>query len=145
MGSSKNSQEGKVTVAPTSGTNQAGDEMARAVVRALANQRRPANIVKELRKRGVAPETARQLVAEATSSLEAYRNSREGRQALARQHRSRMLRGAAWTVAGLVITLITYDMASQGGAYYICWGAVLFGVIDFLAGLFGWLRYQGSA
>ena len=50
-----------------------------------------------------------------------------------------MLRGIAWAVGGLVVSLITYSMASGGGTYVVFWGAVIWGVIDFLIGFFGWL------
>lgn len=65
------------------------------------------------------------------------------RKALAEKYKSRMIRGLLWTIAGIVITAISYSIAEeQGSTYLICWGAVLFGIIDFLAGLVGWLRYQ---
>jgi hypothetical protein len=51
--------------------------------------------------------------------------------------------GLLWTVAGILITAITYSIASdEGGTYFICWGAVIFGLLDLLAGLVGWLRYR---
>jgi hypothetical protein len=35
-----------------------------------------------------------------------------------------------------VVTAVIYQAASQGGHYVIAWGAVLFGAIQFLRGLF---------
>jgi hypothetical protein len=47
-----------------------------------------------------------------------------------------MLFGALWFVVGIVVTAVTYQSASHGGHYIIAWGAVLFGAIQFLRGLF---------
>jgi len=54
-----------------------------------------------------------------------------------------MLYGALWCTGGIIITLVTYGMASSGsggGTYVIAWGAVLFGAIQFFKGLFQCLR-----
>jgi len=62
---------------------------------------------------------------------------------LVEKNKNRIIRGLVWTILGIVITWITYDIASeQGGTYLICWGAVIFGIIDLLAGLFGWVKYK---
>lgn len=58
----------------------------------------------------------------------------------ARSYRNRMIRGLIWTVVGLIITGATYLFTEPGGKFVICWGAVLFGVIDFLVGFFGWIN-----
>lgn len=45
--------------------------------------------------------------------------------------------GAMWAVGGLVITGVTYSMASeQGGTYVVTWGAIVFGAIQFFKGLY---------
>lgn len=46
-----------------------------------------------------------------------------------------MILGALWCVGGAVATVISYSSASAGGHYYIWWGAILFGGIQFLKGL----------
>ena len=46
--------------------------------------------------------------------------------------------GAAWCVGGLIVTYITYQMAENnpgGGTYFVAWGAVVFGAIQFFKGL----------
>lgn len=43
--------------------------------------------------------------------------------------------GAIWCVGGIVVTALTYQMASGGGTYFVAWGAILFGGIQFLKGL----------
>jgi hypothetical protein len=48
---------------------------------------------------------------------------------------SAMLQGALWCVGGLVVTGITFAMASGGGIYVVAYGAIIFGAIQFLKGL----------
>lgn len=51
-----------------------------------------------------------------------------------------MLVGGAFFVLGLIVTLATYSQAlSRGGTYYLCWGAIIFGVIQFIQGLIQYL------
>ena len=45
-------------------------------------------------------------------------------------------KGIGWAVIGLVITFITYSMASGGGTYFVFWGLVIYGAYIFLRGLF---------
>ena len=47
-----------------------------------------------------------------------------------------MLYGALWCVGGLLVTILTYSAASDGGTYFVAWGAVIFGAIRFFKGLF---------
>ncbi|GAA2136945.1 hypothetical protein [Actinomadura napierensis] len=44
--------------------------------------------------------------------------------------------GAAWFVAGLLITLITYSNASgpSGGVYVVAWGPMLYGAYRIISG-----------
>lgn len=80
---------------------------------------------------------------DAYERLQAWVPPKESRETLAEKNRKRMIRGLLWTVAGILITAITYSIASdEGGTYFICWGAVIFGLLDLLAGLVGWLRYR---
>jgi hypothetical protein len=44
---------------------------------------------------------------------------------------------------GTVVTIATYSAAASsptGGRYIVAWGAIVFGIIDFFRGLFGWLE-----
>lgn len=47
-----------------------------------------------------------------------------------------MFKGIAWAVLGLVITFITYAMASDGGTYFVFWGLCIYGAYIFLRGLY---------
>ncbi|GAA4364707.1 hypothetical protein GCM10023185_34440 [Hymenobacter saemangeumensis] len=54
------------------------------------------------------------------------------RQAEARKD---MLHGGLWLGGGLLVTIITYSLASDGGSYVMTWGAIIFGGYQFLKGL----------
>jgi hypothetical protein len=48
-----------------------------------------------------------------------------------------MIVGALWCIGGIVVTVATYSaVARSGGTYFVAWGAVLSGGIQFLKGLF---------
>ena len=47
-----------------------------------------------------------------------------------------MLFGALWLIGGVAITAATYSKASGGGQYIVTYGAIVFGGIQFMVGLF---------
>jgi len=51
----------------------------------------------------------------------------------------KMFFGALWAIGGTIATIIGYNSAGGGGKYIVFWGAILFGVVDFLIGLNGWI------
>jgi hypothetical protein len=53
-----------------------------------------------------------------------------------RQGRKNMLIGAVVTVIGIIVTIFTYMLASEngGGRFIIAWGAVIFGIGQFIRG-----------
>jgi hypothetical protein len=57
---------------------------------------------------------------------------KEGQLAAAKKD---MLHGGLWLVGGLLVTGITFAMASEGGSYFMTWGAIIFGGIQFFKGL----------
>ena len=50
-----------------------------------------------------------------------------------------MMIGAFWCIGGLIVTIGSYSAVSGGGRYVVAWGAMLFGGIQFLGGLFQYL------
>lgn len=103
-------------------------------------------VVKQLLDRGWPEVTARQFVANAARNAGAATqdagSSAERRQ-IAELYKRRMFRGLAWTLGGLAITLVSLDLARyNGGVSFFCFGAILFGFIDFLTALAGWWRYR---
>ena len=51
-----------------------------------------------------------------------------------------MLYGALWCLGGLLITLLTFSAAGEGGRFLVAWGAVLFGALQFFRGFFQFAR-----
>jgi hypothetical protein len=48
-----------------------------------------------------------------------------------------MLYGALWCVGGTVVTVVSYTaVAESGGTYIVAWGAILFGAIQFIKGVY---------
>ena len=81
--------------------------------------------------RGVSLETAKLVVKDAQYAVKKGRRD---------QYKKRLTRGLLWTIAGVVITCGTYAFASElGGQFYLCYGAIIFGFIDLMIGLIGWL------
>jgi len=88
-------------------------------------------VEKLLVSRGASLETARMVVKDAQYAVKKARREK---------YKKRMTRGFLWTVAGIVITCGTYALAdSLGGRFYLFYGAIIFGLIDFVVGLVGWL------
>ena len=45
--------------------------------------------------------------------------------------------GALWCIGGIVVTAVTYNAVKDtGGTYFVAYGAILFGGVQFLKGLF---------
>lgn len=61
------------------------------------------------------------------------------RAANAEEYKRHMLYGLLWMGGGAGVSLIAYLAASGGGVYFLFWGAVIWGAIDFVRGLTGWL------
>ncbi len=90
----------------------------------------PVEVVKNLVGYGISEELARKIVGETQRALKKNRRDRFRRQ---------MVRGLLWTMAGGLVTCGSYLFASNlGGTYYLCWGAIIFGLIDFII---GWVRW----
>ena len=122
------------------------EELSEAVAYELAEGKNKGKIAKELVRQGWPKESAVQFVDSIEQGLkqyaEQYKNSPEGRQVMASKYKRHMLYGILWAVGGTVVTVATYSAASGGGVYVIAWGAIVFGIIDFFRGLFGWLKYK---
>jgi len=86
-----------------------------AVTRSLASGQSPQAVARRLIKRGMPPEPANRLVAEASAAVNVFQKSPEGRRAMVKRYQGRMIRGLLWAVGGLLVTAITYSMASGRG------------------------------
>ena len=124
----------------------ATDQLAQYVAQNLAEGKDKGGITKELVKLGWPKETAAQFIDNIEEELkrraEEYKRTPEGRQAMAAQYKRHMLYGILWAAGGTAVTIATYEAASEGGWFIVAWGAIIFGIIDFFRGLFGWLKYR---
>ena len=85
-----------------------------------------ANVEAQLVKEGLEPE----LAALVMQQLWTLRHSAGNK---------KMLYGAIFFFGGLIVTGVTYSMATEGEGYIIAGGAIIFGAIQFLR---GWLQSQ---
>ncbi len=46
-----------------------------------------------------------------------------------------MLIGALWCVGGIIVTAVTFSLATGGGTYVVAWGAIVFGAVQFIKGV----------
>lgn len=46
-----------------------------------------------------------------------------------------LLYGALWLIGGLVVTIVSYQLASNGGTYVVTWGAMIYGLIKIVKSL----------
>jgi len=97
----------------------------------LARNKPPVLVEKLLVSQGTSPEFAHRAVTETNKALKKVRREKA---------KKRMIRGLLLTVGGIIVTVLTYMFASQlGGTYFIFYGAIIFGFIDFIVGLVGWI------
>lgn len=95
-----------------------------------------------LKNEGLTPFDAQKTYESAIGQLE---SSHEGRNLLAEKYRKQMNRGLLWAVGGTIVTIFSYSSASSspvGGTYYVFWGAIIFGIIDFIVGYVNLQKYQ---
>jgi len=104
-------------------------------------------IIKNLGKQGFSTQQGQALLDEVKIAIQEYESSPEGKKDFSKKYRNMMVAGVLWTVGGAIATIIGYSTAADnpsGGSYYVFWGAVVFGIFDFIRGLFGWMKYQGK-
>ena len=97
----------------------------------LASNKPHQAVEKLLVGRGASLETAKTVVKDAQYAVKKARREK---------YKKRMTRGLLWTVVGVVITCGTLAFSDVlGGKYVLFYGAIIFGFIDFVVGLIGWL------
>jgi SOS response regulatory protein OraA/RecX len=87
----------------------------------------PQKLQSMLAEKGLDQDSASAVVADVS------RNRAEARRAAGKRN---MTHGALWCIGGIVVTGVTYIVAasSGGGTYFIAWGAIVFGALQFLRG-----------
>jgi hypothetical protein len=119
------------------------DDLTHAVASELAQDKKPEKIVQELVKQGWPEDEAATFVRRVADALQEYQDSPEARRMLASKYARQMVYGIFWAVGGTAVTIWTYATATGGGSYVVAWGAIVFGIIAFFRGLFGWMKYDG--
>jgi hypothetical protein len=56
--------------------------------------------------------------------------------------RRNMLYGALWFVGGLAVTVGSFFFAPPNGVFVVAWGAILFGALQFIRGVFQYGRMR---
>ena len=87
----------------------------------------PHKTIDELVNNGATEDEAVAIVQEIVTQIE--------KEILKKEARNDMLVGGLWFLGGSAVTYFTYAMAEGGGFFLICWGAMIFGAIQFLRGL----------
>jgi hypothetical protein len=82
-------------------------------------------IEQKLVERGLSPETAGTVIRELKQAI-VNANQQAGRK--------NMLHGALWCGGGTLVTVVTLAMAEGGGKFFLAWGAIVFGGIQFIRG-----------
>ena len=59
-------------------------------------------------------------------------------------HLKKIITGALWAGGGTIATVVSYGAASGGGKYFVFWGAIIFGIIDMIIGVNGYLGGKDS-
>jgi hypothetical protein len=106
------------------------EEAAKAVyeyaAQLMAAKKSDGEIIQALTDKGLPEETARTVLA----------NLRQAKSdVMHKEGVKNMGFGALWAVGGIVVSLVSMQMASGGGTYYMFWGAVAYGVFLFIRGL----------
>ena len=116
-----------------------------AVADDLAEGKSKEKIVKGLVKQDWPEASAVQFVNNVEQEMNRIKESPEGRKMLTQKYARHMGYGLLWAIGGTVVTAVTYSAAASspsGGTYFVAYGAIIYGVIDFFRGLFGWLKYK---
>jgi hypothetical protein len=126
----------------TAENQQANLALTKAVARDLARGVSYRTIVQQLVKQNWTEQAAEQFVSEVERAVTDYRESPQARQAMAKAYARHMLYGFLWAAGGITVTVLTLALSANGGTYIVAWGAIIFGIVDFFRGLFGWLKYK---
>ncbi len=83
---------------------------------------------------------------EVGKAIEEYKRSPEGIRTMVKKHRNQMIGGAVSFVIGIAITVGTFQLATSGGTggyFFIFYGPVIWGIVYFITGLVGYVKYKG--
>jgi hypothetical protein len=102
------------------------EQLYKYIIEQLKQGNNRYQIKEDLEKQGHHPETISRLVDHAFEAHESTKSEGGSKD---------MLYGALWCIGGIIVTAVTYSAASGGGRYFVAWGAIIFGGIQFFKGL----------
>jgi hypothetical protein len=116
-------------------------ELSALVADELTRGQSREDVVELLVRRGWPQVSAQHFVDNKAQQLVGLQKSSSESAAAARMYRRKMVRGLLWAIAGITLTVAMYRTA-RGSTHVIWWGVVLFGFVDFVTGLIGWLSHR---
>jgi hypothetical protein len=120
------------------------DDLTAAIASDLAKGVPPRTVSKEMVQNGWEQADADRFIEQVQSAMYNQRQSPDGQAIVREARRARnqrnMLVGGLWCAGGAIVTFLTYALASGGGTYVVAWGAIAFGALQFLSGLYGSVR-----
>lgn len=147
--STENNATAPVTPEATTTPGLSMQELRSLILQELKQGRTQEAAADVLVARGWPEVTAQQFVVRTALSIEATAPVRQDsarvawrdRQVSIRVYKRRMVRGLLWMLGGIAISLASANLVqSYSGGTFMFLGTMLFGMIDFLAGLIGWWR-----
>ncbi|MDI1234416.1 MAG: hypothetical protein PSX81_09050 [bacterium] len=105
-----------------------GDVYAYATQLLVVRKMNTADALHNLMQKGIDEETARTIVNKIDDEIYEAKMKRANKD---------ILYGALWCIGGIVITAFTYSKASSGGGkYVVTYGAIIFGMIQLVKGIY---------
>jgi hypothetical protein len=103
-------------------------ELQLFALRSLQKGTRATSVKSDLVNKGADPDEAWAFVSGLSNRME---------EAKSQEAKKDIRNGGLWLAGGLLVTLVTYSMASNGGggSYVVTWGAIIFGGIQLVRGL----------
>ncbi len=97
----------------------------------LAHRKSAKSVTNDLISRGLSPQTATGIVEQTRQAMRKVRKEK---------YKKQMIAGVFWTAAGIGVTVLTFIFSEQlGGTVVLFYGAIIIGIINLIAGFFGWL------
>jgi len=118
------------------------DRLYTYIDQSLVEGKDKGKIIKELMKNDWAEDVAAEMVNTRKEVIEEYKMTPQGKIEMANAYKRLMVKGFLWFAGGAMVTGITYALAEGGGWYFIFFGAIIFGFIDFVRGFIGWLNHR---
>lgn len=118
------------------------DNLIEAIGELIGEDTNEEKIVRKFVKQGIPEEKVRNFYNEITKLAAQYEESPEGRKEMAASYSRKIIYGILWAVGGIIATSVSMESAGYGDTYYVFYGAIIWGVIDIVRGIAGWIKYS---